>query len=150
MGPRDHEGWCSVWEHPFSFLTKLTSPQANWTTDTTGSGYRPKGYVLDESDRPTFRYQSYGASVDDRIRVLDEGKGLQREVTITNPASDLYARLISGTTISALENGMYLVDGQAYIRIDDTTGAKPAIRESNGQQELIVPVKGKLTYSILF
>ncbi|WP_420150941.1 family 16 glycoside hydrolase [Spirosoma sp.] len=135
---------------PVLFLTKLASPQANWMTDTTGSSYRPKGYVLDESDRPTFRYQSYGASVDDKIRVLAEGKGIQREVTVTNPASDLYARLISGTSISALENGMYLVDGQAYLRIDDVAGAKPTIRDSNGRQELIVPVKGKLTYSILF
>lgn len=135
---------------PVLFLTKLASPQANWLTDTTGSSYRPKGYVLDESDRPTFRYQSYGASVDDKIRVLNEGKGVQREVTITNPAPDLYARLISGTSISAMENGMYLIDGQEYVRIDDVGGAKPTIRDSNGRQELIVPVKGKLIYSILF
>lgn len=135
---------------PVLFLSKLASPQANWSIDTTGSAYRPKGYVLDESDRPTFRYQSFGASVDDKIRVLSEGKGIQREVTITNPASDLYARLISGTSISAMENGMYLVDGQEYVRIDDLGGAKPTIRDANGRQELIVPVKGKLIYSILF
>lgn len=135
---------------PVLFLSKLASPQANWIADTTGSGYHPKGYVLDNSDRPTFRYQSYGASVEDKIRVLGEGKGIQREVTITNPASDLYARLIDGTSITAIENGMYLVDGQAYFRIDDLAGAKPSIREANGRQELIVPVKGKLIYSILF
>lgn len=135
---------------PMLFLTKLPSSQANWTADTTGSGYRPKGYVLDESDRPSFRYQSYGASVEDKIRVLPEGKGVQREVTVANPASDLYARLASGTTISEMKDGMYLVDGQAYVRVDDVAGAKPTIRESNGRQELIVPVKGKLVYSILF
>ena len=135
---------------PVLFLSKLASPQANWSADTTGSAYRPKGYVLDNSDLPTFRYQSFGASVDDKIRVLPEGKGIQREVTITNPASDLYARLISGTSISAMENGMYLVDGQEYVKIDDLGGAKPAIRDANGRQELIVPVKGKLIYSILF
>ncbi|WP_080054109.1 family 16 glycoside hydrolase [Spirosoma aerolatum] len=135
---------------PVLFLSKLSSPQANWVADTTGSGFRPKGYVLDENDLPTFRYQSYGASVDDKIRVLSDGHGIQREVTVTNPASDLYARIISGASISALENGMYLVDDQAYVRIDNVAGAKPAIRESNGRQELIVPVKGKVTYTILF
>lgn len=135
---------------PMLFLTKLASPQANWIADTTGSGYRPKGYVLDENDRPTFRYQSYGASVDDKIRVLPEGKGVQRELTVTNPASDVYARLASGNTITTLENGTYLVDGQEYLRLDDVAGAKPTIRESNGRQELIVPVKGKVIYSILF
>ncbi|WP_020601002.1 family 16 glycoside hydrolase [Spirosoma panaciterrae] len=135
---------------PVLFLSQLASPQANWTTDTTGSGFRPKGYVLDESDRPTFRYQSYGATVEDKIRVLSDGHGVQREVSVTNPASDLYARIISGASISALENGLYLVDDQAYVRIDNAAGAKPTIRESNGRQELIVPVKGKVTYSILF
>lgn len=135
---------------PMLFLTKLASPQANWTTDTTGSGYRPKGYVLDENDRPTFRYQSYGSSVDDKIRILDNGQGIRREVTITNPAGDLYARLASGTAISAMENGMYLIDGQEYVRIDDASGAKPTVRDANGRQELIVPVKGKIAYSILF
>lgn len=136
---------------PVLFLTKLASPQANWTADTTGSGYRPKGYVLDDTDRPTFRYLSYGSSVDDKIRVLANGQGIQREVTIASPAGDLYARLASGTTISAMENGMYLIDGQEYLRIDDAAGAKPAIREvGNGRQELIVPVKGKVVYSILF
>ena len=134
---------------PVLFLSKLPSAQANWPTDTANSGYRPKGYVLDESDRPTFRYQTNGASIDDKIRVLDGGKGLQREVTITNPANDLYARLISGKTISPMDNNMYLVDGQEYVRLDELNGAKPTIRESNGQQELIVPVKGKVIYSIL-
>ena len=136
---------------PRLFLTKLASAQTNWTADTTGSGYRPKGYVLDDADRPTFRYLSYGSSVDDKIRVLPNGQGVQREVTITNPAGDLYARLASGTTISAMENGMYLVDGQQYLRIDDMAGARPTVRQAgNGRQELIVPVKGKVVYSILF
>ncbi len=135
---------------PVLFLSKLASPQATWIADTTGSSYRPKGYVLDESDRPTFRYQSYGSSIEDKVRVLPEGKGIQREVTIANPAGDLYARLISGTSISPMENGMYLVDGQEYVRIDDVAGAKPVVRDANGRQELIVPVKGKVIYSILF
>ncbi|GAB3994388.1 hypothetical protein GCM10028807_32050 [Spirosoma daeguense] len=135
---------------PVFSVSKLASPQTNWPTDTTGSNYRPKGYVLDENDRPTFKYQSFGASIDDKIRVINEGKGIQREITIANPPADFYARLVSGSTISALENGLYLVDGQAYVRIDDVAGAKPTIRESNGRQELIVPVKGKVAYSILF
>ncbi len=135
---------------PMLFLTKLASPQANWIADTTGSGYRPKGYILDTEDRPTFRYQSYGSSIDDKIRVLEAGKGIQREITVTSPASDLYARLASGTSISLVDNGMYLVDDQQYVRIDDVAGAKPTIRDSNGRQELIVPVKGKVVYSILF
>lgn len=135
---------------PMLFLAKLASTQANWVADTTGSGFRPKGYVLDPNDLPTFRYQSFGASVDDKIRVLPEGKGVQREVTVTSAPGDLYARLASGTRISPMENGMYLVDDQQYVRLDDLGGAKPTVRDSGGRQELIVPVKNKVVYSILF
>ncbi len=135
---------------PVLFLTTLASPQANWTADTVGSSYRPKGYILDDSDQPTFRYLSYGASVEDKIRVLNQGQGIQREVTVTNPANQLYARLISGTRISAIDNNLYLVDEQAYVRIENMGGAKPTIRDANGRQELIVPVSGKVVYSVLF
>ncbi|GAB3260899.1 hypothetical protein GCM10027347_25580 [Larkinella harenae] len=136
---------------PLLGLTKLASAQAAWTTDTTGSGFRPRGYVLDENDRPTFRYQSYGATVTDAIRVLENGQGVRREVTVQNPASNLYARLAEGNSIAPLENGLYIVDGKAYyVRIDDAGGATPAVRKVGERQELIVPVKGKLSYSILF
>lgn len=130
------------------FLSKLATPETAWTADTTGSGYRPRGYVLDPSDLPTFRYQSYGAMVDDKIRVLPGGQGIRREVSITNPAPDLYARLASGTTISALENGLYVVDGTEYVRVDGS--AKPTVRSVGRKQELIIPVKETLSYSILF
>ncbi|AQG80636.1 3-keto-disaccharide hydrolase [Spirosoma montaniterrae] len=135
---------------PLLFLTRLASPLTNWLADTTGSGFRPRGYVLDSEDRPTFRYESHGASVEDKIRVLNEGQGLQREVTIANAPADLYARLASGVTINAMENGMYLIDGEQYVRVDDLGGAKPTVRTVGNRQELIVPVKGKVVYSILF
>ncbi|MGA0559120.1 family 16 glycoside hydrolase [Larkinella sp. VNQ87] len=136
---------------PMLGLAKLASPQAAWVSDTTGTGFRTRGYVLDESDRPTFRYQVYGATVSDAIRVLENGQGVRREMTVQNPSADLYARLAEGATIAALENGMYLVDGKAYyVRVDDAGGATPAVRKVGDRQELIVPVKGKLSYSILF
>ncbi|RRB01010.1 3-keto-disaccharide hydrolase [Larkinella rosea] len=136
---------------PVLGLAKLSAPTAAWATDTTGSGFRPRGYVLDESDRPTFKYQTYGATVTDATRVLENGQGVRREINVQNPASDLFVRLAEGSTIAALENGTYIVDGKAYyVRIDDAGGATPAVRKVGDRQELIVPVKGKLVYSILF
>ncbi|WP_345270760.1 family 16 glycoside hydrolase [Nibrella viscosa] len=137
---------------PELFVGKLASQQAAWATDTTGSGYRPKGYVLDENDRPTFRYQAYGTSVEDAIRVADNGQGVRREVTFRNPSADLYARLAEGSTIEPMPNGMYMIDGKSYIvRVEDAGGATPVVRSVGGKQELLVPVRGgKLSYSILF
>ena len=119
--------------------------------DTAGSGYRPKGYVLDAQDRPTFRYLSYGATVSDALWVMEKGEGLQREISVQNAAGELYARLAAGSDIQQVDKDMYLVDGKAYyLRLDEANGAKPVIRDANGGKELIVPVRGKLRYSVLF
>jgi hypothetical protein len=136
---------------PAFTLGRLSAPQAAWVKDTIGTGYRPKGYVLDDSDRPTFRYLLYGSAVTDAIRVMDNGHGVHREITVTQPAADLYAKLAEGREIEALPNDMYLIDGRSYyLRLEDTGGAKPVVRDAGSGKELIIPVKGTLRYAILF
>jgi len=137
---------------PVFALAKLGSAQAAWVADSAGTGYRPKGYTLDENDQPTFLYRIYGATVSDAIRVLDNGQGLHRELTVQNPSGgDLYARLAEGATIEEKARDMYLVDGKAYyLRLDDAKGVKPVVRDVNGRKELVVPVRNKVGYSILF
>ncbi|WP_317046579.1 3-keto-disaccharide hydrolase [Adhaeribacter arboris] len=137
---------------PVFSLAKLGSSQAAWVADSAGTSYRPKGYTLDENDQPTFRYRMYGATVSDAIRVLDNGQGVHREITVQNPVGgELYARLAEGATIEDKANGTYLVDGKSYyLRLDDAKGTKPVVRDANGRKELVVPVKGKVGYSILF
>lgn len=136
---------------PAFTLAALASPQAAWIADSAGTSYRPKGYVLDEQDRPSFRYQIYGASVSDAVRVLENGEGFSREINVQNASGELYARLAEGSSIEQGAKDLYVIDGKSYfLRIDDANGAKPVIREANGGKELIVPVRGKLTYSVLF
>ncbi|CAA9216653.1 MAG: probable cytochrome oxidase (cbb3-type) [uncultured Adhaeribacter sp.] len=137
---------------PVFALAKLASAQAAWVADSAGTSFRPKGYTLDENEQPTFQYKIYGATVSDAIRVLDNGQGLHRELTVQNPAGgELYARLAEGTTIEE-KAGMYLVDGKSYyLRLDDAKNVKPVVRGgANGRQELVVPVRGKVGYTILF
>jgi len=137
---------------PVFALAKLGTAQAAWVADSAGTNYRPKGYTLDENDRPTFLYKIYGATVSDAIRVLDNGQGLHRELTVQNATNgDLYARLAEGAVIEEKAKDMYLVDGKAYyLRLDDAKTVKPVVREVNGRKELIVPVRNKLGHSILF
>ena len=137
--------------NPLTTVAKLSSPQAAWAADTTGSGFRPKGYEMDDSDRPTFHYITYGTMVTDATRVMENGQGFTREISVQGSSPDMYARLAEGASIQALPGGMYLVDDKSYyLRIDNAGGAKPVIRDSNGRKELIIPIKSKLTYSILF
>lgn len=135
---------------PMFTLSSLSSPQASWTEDTTGSGFVPKGYLIDENDLPTFRYKIFGATVQDAIRVMDNGHGLQRELTVLNAPPGLYARLGWGSSIEVVNN-MYLVDNKSFYISQITGGeAKPIIRDANGGKELIIPVKDKITYSIVY
>ncbi|MEJ7768360.1 MAG: family 16 glycoside hydrolase [Chitinophagaceae bacterium] len=137
--------------NPLLTLQKLDSGEAAWITDTTGTSFVPKGYKVNKADAPTFLYQVYGLQVEDAATVIDNGQGIRRQLTVANGAANIYARLAGAGSIVEIKSGMYLVDEKAYyIRIDDAGGAKPIIRDQNGQKELIIPVQNKLTYSILF
>ena len=132
-------------------IAQLATPQTEWITDSAGTGFRSRGYVLDESDRPTFKYNIYGADVTDMIRVENNGKGLRREIDIKNGAGNLYVLLATGKNIEEVSNNLYLLNDKSYyLYIENGGGAKPMVRDSKGGKELIIPIQSKLNYSILF
>ena len=136
---------------PMLTVQKLNDVNAAWVSDTTETGYRPNGYVLDEKDRPAFKYSIYGAAVSDMIKVLENGEGIQREITIQNNTPNLYVRVVAGSSITEISNSLYLVNDKLYyLKIDNANNVKPLIREQNGQKELLVPIQNKFSYSILF
>ena len=135
---------------PVPNIAKLLKADAVWAADTTGTGYKPKGYVLDSVGRPVFKYLLYGSIVNDASTVMPGGQGLHREVSIQTPVVGLFLRMAQGNKIEMLKPGLYTIDDKYYIRVNDTGNEKPTIRSAGEMQELIVPVKQKLTYSIIF
>ena len=136
---------------PLPAIESLASPDAAWSADTTGSGFRPKGYIMDKNDQPTFRYQIYNTTVNDQTRVLPNAQGIHREISIQNPTANLFVRLAEANSIETVSEGLYLLNDKSYyLRIDDAGNAKPVIRNANGRKELIIPIQNKITYSILF
>ncbi|MCE6992297.1 family 16 glycoside hydrolase [Dyadobacter sp. CY323] len=131
-------------------LLGKASGKGKWVADTTGSGYRPKGYVLDEMDVPTFQYQAFGSTVTDYVSVVNN-QYFERIVKVNNPAKGLVARLADGATIEKVSDGLYAVNNKSYyIQLADKS-IKPEIRTADGSQELLVPVtNGEVKYSILF
>ncbi|NIJ55874.1 family 16 glycoside hydrolase [Dyadobacter arcticus] len=125
--------------------------KSKWVSDTTGSGYRPKGYVLDDMDVPTFQYQAFGSTVTDYVSVVNN-QYFERIVKVDKPAAGLMARLADGSTIEKISDGLYAVDNKSYyIQLADKT-IKPEIRTADGLQELLIPVvgSGEVKYAILF
>ena len=138
-------------ERPVLNVASLSSPSTVWPADTIRTGFRPKGYVLDSEDQPVFRYNIYGANVRDSIRVMANRQGLTRQITIQNVVKDVYVHLAGAKTIEDLGNGLYALDDKSYyLKIEDGGGAKPVIRDANNQKELIIPVRNKIRYTILF
>lgn len=136
---------------PVLAIAKLPSAQSSWKQDTAGTGFRPKGYWLDNNEKPVFRYRTQGMMVTDATNVIPNGQGISREITIGNPTQNVYVRLAEGAAIVETAKGMYVVDNSSYyLRVDDSAGAKPVIRDTQGGKELIIPIQSKLKYSILF
>jgi hypothetical protein len=136
---------------PMPAIAKLASPQSPWQTDTTGTGFRPKGYSLDADDKPVFTYMTGGSVIKDASHALPGGEGITREITITNAKRNTYVRLAEGASIVEASKGMYVIDDNAYyLRLDDVGSAQPIVRDAGGKKELLIPVSGNLKYSILF
>jgi hypothetical protein len=136
---------------PIMALQTMSAPGASWSPDTSGTSYRSKGYILDASDRPTFRYQIYNTMVNDVTRVMENNQGLQREISVASPVANLFMRLAEADKIEAVSESLYLVNDKSYyLRLDNAGGAKPLIRDSNGRKELLIPIQNKVSYSILF
>lgn len=136
---------------PFLFIEKLNDQNTRWSSDTTGTGFKAKGYVLDEKDRPVFKYLIYGTTVSDTIRVIENRQGIYRNINIENGAENMFARLAEGERIEMLSDGFFIIDDKSYyLKINTNGGEQPLIREQNGRKELIIPVKTKLSYTIFF
>jgi len=131
-------------------LAKLASDGAEWASDSTGTGFKPKGYkVLGKENHLAYLYQIHGASVEDEVEILSNGQGIKRNIQIKGGVTDLYIRLAQGNTISEMEGGWYLIDDKSfYIQMDG--GSKPVVRTVGGKDELIIPAMSNVSYSVLF
>ncbi|WP_316767142.1 DUF1080 domain-containing protein [Pedobacter frigiditerrae] len=134
---------------PVLAISKLATAQSEWVNDTTGTGFRTKGYIMDSQDRPEFKYIIYGTKVTDAIKIMADGRGLTREITLDQPAKDLYFLLGEVSSFEEVSKDLYVVNDKSFY-LQFTEGQKPIVREVNGKKQLILPISGKLNYSILF
>jgi hypothetical protein len=134
---------------PLAFLATATDafPVITKEAEVAPGEYRSKGYALDESGRPTFKATYRGLEVEDKVYPKDNA--IVHEVAVKNleGKTGLYYKLAEGKSISKNPNGAYVIDDKSYyIR----TSGTPQIRERNGIQELIMPVSGSFSYSIIW
>jgi len=118
-----------------------------------------KGFALDKAGRPTFLAEMRGIRVEDEIRPESDGTTLRRELRLRAPASastdGLYMQLAQGKHIARQGDGSYAVDDRTYLVALPAGAAEPTIRQQNGRDELLVPVRfdrgeAKVAYSIVW
>src|SRR5690606_5440087 len=132
-------------------IAQLSSENAQWMTDTTGTSFKPHGYKINDTKELTFLYEAYGASVSDDMSVLDNGHGLKRTIQIQNNPGKLYFLLGQGKNIAEMSDGRYVIDDKTYfVELADGASSNAMVRKGIDQQELIIPVTESLVYTLLF
>ena len=103
-----------------------------------------KGYALDQQRYPTFQYELENTRIKDRFLPYENGKGLLRQISISNAPADKQVafRLAEGKNIREISKGLYLVeteDAGFYIQLLDKK-IKPSIqKKQGGGKALTVP-----------
>lgn len=135
---------------PAVSVAKLADQSAAWPSDTTGTQFRQKGYQVDVNGNPTFNYLMYGTKIEDVTEVRSDAKGINRTVSAED-SNGLYFLLARSSKIEDTGKGTYVIGDKAYyLEVSDMKNNKVFIRDNNGQKELVAPLNGKISYSILF
>ncbi|MBY5960137.1 DUF1080 domain-containing protein [Membranicola marinus] len=99
------------------------------------------GYKVGTDDLPIYKYAMDEGILFDRIRYLEKGRGLRREIVFENyPDNQHFDFMItSQKSFKKLPNGLYMVgDKDYYIQFDN--GIVPKLMEkNNGTVEVILP-----------
>ncbi|MBC3783868.1 hypothetical protein [Spirosoma utsteinense] len=134
-------------------LVVLTNETTAWPDSLGENVLQYKGLTVDKQGMPTVEYTLAGTTVTDAIR--PDGNALVRTLTLKgSPDGTPYCRVAAGTTIDEVGKGLYAVNDRSYfVRFDPK--AKVKLRQSNGKQELLLPIDmksgaGTVQYSIVF
>ncbi|MEO1984818.1 MAG: c-type cytochrome [Fuerstiella sp.] len=122
-------------------LAVLKSANEPWPTESSReTGYAFRGYALDADGQPAFRYEWNGITAVDFLEPIagEEFASLRRTLRLTSDKSPprLYFRVIAGNIERQADS--WMIDNAIRLTF---AGTKPTLRESGGQQELIVPVQ---------
>ena len=115
--------------------------------------FKQQGYEFDSGGIPTFLYQINGSSVTNKLIPLEFERGLKRLITVDG-ATDLWHKIAEGERINKLSDGTFIINDESYyIDFDASSGLKPFVRNSNGNDELLVKItenKQNFNYNIIW
>ncbi len=126
-----------------SNLAILNEPTALWPDSVAAINF--KGIELDDAGTPALHYLFDKTDITQKI--VPTRNGLVNTIKAANIVTDLAIRLAVADAIVEIEKGIYSIDNQQYY-IYIPVEFLPVVRTSNGKQELIVPLKEIIAYTI--
>lgn len=106
-------------------------------------------YHLDENGRPVFMSGFGDITITDKIQPSESENRLTRNLTFTseNSGSDRVSRIAQSSELELLSTGLYRVNGNYYLHIEETSGEEPEIVENDGVKALFIPILRETDYS---
>lgn len=129
-------------------IAKLSNADSSWP-EFRSSDYKNRGYRLDAEGRPIFLSSFKDIKMEDKIASNANG-GLKRVVNFsgTHGTSNHYFRLAKGNKIIKLDNGLYSVDGEYYLKVSADNPV--TIRNSEVEDELVAAIGEQLNYELIW
>lgn len=101
-----------------------------------------KGYLINNHGRPVFNFDYDGISFQDEIFPSDNAGGLVRKLRFESDRlyDDMVSRVAQGRSIELLSDGLYRVNGEYYVQLDETSGQEAIMQEHEGIIALFIPI----------
>jgi len=138
-------------------MAKLGNEKSAWP-EALPDDFKFEGYDLNENGQPVFKFNNNGAKVTDLIAPSSDNNMLTRTMNIQpNGSKNLFVRIARAPAIKKQANGLYSIDGQYYLQLQEGSGGgdvpgTPIIRETDGEVEMLMAVNGdtELKYSMMW
>ncbi len=131
-----------------SVLNLSDAPQVSEVGGKAAGDYLLKGYRVDDDNNPTFLYTFGGAGFQDRVIPDSSGRYLDRTVMTDTKGTSFRFILARGSEIAEQPGGLFLVDGQFFIKVKE--GGRAAVENRDGLKLLAVDASDRLTYSVIW
>lgn len=124
----------------------LESPTTTWPALEARPGKSPfifKGYTLDAQQRPTFRYELNGFTVEDVFIERRDAAGklfLERTLKISDLPAGLHFRVAVEKLIEPRGTNEFAIGKTLRLRLPTA----PLVRDAGEMKELLIPVRGEL------
>lgn len=127
-----------------SSIVPLQDKNAAWPDS---SNIAFAGYRRDEKGAPIVRYTFADTGFTDQF--ISGKDGLERRITLEKQtATPYYVLLAVGQKIAKIEKGLFQIDNGYYLQVDKKVEVLE--RTQDGKQELLVPIKASVNYSLFW